>query len=82
MSLLSQSGQKQKAELLLPRHHTYSEKINQHHGDRSFSFKILSELCQEVKESHFYVEFCHAGTLTEVLQNPSTGIVRSPVSCL
>lgn len=57
MSLLSQSGQKQKAELLLPRHHTYSEKINQHHGDLSFSFKILSELCQEVKEPIFMLSF-------------------------
>lgn len=58
MSLfLSQSGQKQKAEHLFPRHHTYSEKINQRHGDHSFSFKILSELCQEVKELIFMLSF-------------------------
>lgn len=45
MSLfLSQSGQKQEAEYLLSRHHTYSEKINQRHGDHGFSSKILSEL--------------------------------------
>lgn len=58
MSLfLSQSGQKQKAGHLFPRHHTYSEKINQHHGDNGFSFNILSQLCQEVKELIFMLSF-------------------------